>query len=187
MAHASPRSPAGGHPGRAHASRRSRGAAPPSSEQDDRPLALEADRLLGLLTTLLSSTFRQILWRKAAELDLTFSQAQILFHVARNPGCPTGDVARAFSITLPAVTQLVERLEQKGFVARGADPADRRVSTLALTAAGESLVAELQRLQREALEAVLGRMSPPDRDRVIEGLEAFVRAATTPSPEGPEA
>jgi DNA-binding MarR family transcriptional regulator len=151
------------------------------------PLATDADRLLRLLTTLLSSTFRQILWRKAAELDLTFSQAQILFHVARNAGCPTGDVARAFSITLPAATQLVDRLEQKGFVARGADPADRRVSTLALTAAGESLVAELQRLQREALEAVLGRMSPPDRDRVIEGLEAFVRAATTPSPEGPEA
>jgi DNA-binding MarR family transcriptional regulator len=151
----------------------------------ERPRAADADHLLSLLTTLLGSTFRQILWRKAAELDLTFSQAQILFHVARRPACPMGDVARTFAITLPAVTQLVDRLEQKGFVARGADPADRRVSTLALTAAGESLVAELQRLQREALEAVLGRMSPPDRDRVIEGLEAFVRAATAPPPEGP--
>ncbi len=57
--------------------------------------------LIELLTTLLSSTFRQILWKQALELDLTYSQAQVLFHLARNPKSLVTDVARTFDITLP--------------------------------------------------------------------------------------
>ena len=58
--------------------------------------------LVELLTDLLSTTFRQILWKQALELDLNYSQAQVLFHVAKHGGTPMSDVARSFGITLPA-------------------------------------------------------------------------------------
>src|ERR687891_2913446 len=99
----------------------------------------EAQRLLDLLNALGSTTFRQLLWQRASELDLTYAQSQVLFHVADNAGCHMGDVAKAFGVTLPAITHIVDRLEEKGFMTRGASPGDRRVYALALTATGKAL------------------------------------------------
>ena len=137
----------------------------------------EAQRLLDLLNALGSTTFRQLLWQRASELDLTYAQSQVLFHVADHPGCHMGDVAKAFGVTLPAVTHIVDRLEEKQFLQRGDDPVDRRVYVLDLTRAGRALVQELHGLQMRGVEAVLRRMATEDRQRVIRGLEALVDAA----------
>jgi DNA-binding MarR family transcriptional regulator len=147
-------------------------------------ISADAQRLLELLNALLGSTFRQILWRKAAELELTFSQAQVLFYAEQHPGCIMGDVAKAYDVTLSAITQIINRLEQKGFIARRNAPADRRVYRLDLTPEGKVLVRELHTLQIEGLEHVLAQMSPRDRSRVLKGLEAFVKAARSPAGAG---
>ena len=138
----------------------------------------EAQRLLDLLNALGSTTFRQLLWQRASELDLTYAQSQVLFHVADHGGCHMGDVAKAFGVTLPAVTHIVDRLEEKRFLVRADDPADRRVYLLELTRAGRALVQELHGLQMRGIEGVLRRMAADDRQRVIKGLEALVDAAT---------
>ena len=133
--------------------------------------------LVDLLTTLLSSTFRQILWKQALELDLNYSQAQVLFLVAKNPGALMGTVARSFGITLPAVTQVVDRLESKGFLERSENPQDRRQVRLFLTREGEGLARRLEALQVEGLGRVLKRLSAADRKDVIHGIERLVSAA----------
>jgi DNA-binding MarR family transcriptional regulator len=102
----------------------------------------------------------------------------VLFHVADHSGCHMGDVAKAFGVTLPAVTHIIDRLEQKQFVLRTDHPADRRVWVLELTRQGRALVEELRGLQLRGMEAVLKRMSVDDRARVLKGLEALVDAAT---------
>lgn len=137
----------------------------------------EAQRLLDLLNALGSTTFRQLLWQRASELDLTYAQSQVLFHVADHPGCHMGDVAKAFGVTLPAVTHIVDRLEEKQFLERVDDPGDRRVYILELTRTGRALVEELHGLQMRGVEGVLRRMAADDRQRVIKGLEALVDAA----------
>jgi DNA-binding MarR family transcriptional regulator len=139
--------------------------------------AAEAQRLLDLLNALGSTTFRQLLWQRASELDLTYAQSQVLFHVADHTGCHMGDVAKAFGVTLPAVTHIVDRLEEKQFLERADDPGDRRVYILELTRTGRALVEELHGLQMRGVEAVLRRMAADDRQRVIKGLEALVDAA----------
>jgi DNA-binding MarR family transcriptional regulator len=149
-----------------------------SSTRRLRNRSAEAQRLLDLLNALGSTTFRQLLWQRASELDLTYAQSQVLFYVADHPGCPMGEVAKAFGVTLPAVTHIVDRLEQKQFVHRGDDPADRRVYILELTREGKSLVEELHTIRMRAVEGVLVRMSAEDRERVLRGLEALVEAAT---------
>src|SRR5262247_1363154 len=142
-----------------------------------RARAAEAQQLLDLLNALGSTTFRQLLWQRASELDLTYAQSQVLFHVADHAGCHMGDVAKAFGVTLPAVTHIVDRLEQKQFLVRGDDPADRRVYVLELTRQGKALVQELHTMQMKGMEAVLGRMPSEDRQRVLKGLEVLVEAA----------
>lgn len=140
--------------------------------------SLEAQRLLDLLNALGSTTFRQLLWQRASELDLTYAQSQVLFYVGEHAACHMGDVAKAFGVTLPAVTHIIDRLEQKQFVVRGDHPVDRRVYVLELTRQGKALVQELHGMQMRGLEKVLARMSADDRNRAVKGLEALVEAAT---------
>ena len=118
-----------------------------------RARSAEAQRLLDLLNALGSTTFRQLLWQRASELDLTYAQSQVLFHVADHAGCHMGDVAKAFGVTLPAVTHIIDRLEQKQFVLRADHPGDRRVYVLELTRQGRALVEELHGLQMRGVEA----------------------------------
>jgi DNA-binding MarR family transcriptional regulator len=89
-----------------------------------------------------------------------------------------GDVGKAFGVTLPAVTHIVDRLEQKGFVQRGDHPVDRRVYVLEVTPAGRALVDDLHALQLRGVEPVLARLAARDRERVIKGLETLVDAAS---------
>lgn len=140
-------------------------------------LAEDSRHLVELLTTLLSSTFRQILWKQALELDLNYSQAQVLFYVARHPGALMSEAARSFGITLSAVTQVVDRLEAKGFLQRTEAPRDRRQVRLFLTREGERLARELEELQVKGLARVLARLTPADRKDVIRGIEQLVSAA----------
>jgi DNA-binding MarR family transcriptional regulator len=137
----------------------------------------EAHQMLELLNSLGGSIFRQLLWQKSSDLDLTYAQSQVLFRLAEHPGSHMGDVAKAFGVTLPAVTHIVDRLEEKGLVIRGDHPADRRVYVLDLTSAGKALVEELEAIRLRGMERVLARMSAEDRRRVLTGLEALVDAA----------
>ncbi len=142
-----------------------------------RSMTGEAHQMLELLNSLGGSIFRQLLWQKASDLDLTYAQSQVLFRLAEHPGSHMGDVAKAFGVTLPAVTHIVDRLEEKGLVTRGDHPADRRVYVLDLTRAGKGLVEELEAIRLRGMERVLARMSADDRRRVLIGLEALVDAA----------
>src|SRR5919197_5442444 len=137
----------------------------------------QAEQLLDLLNALGNTIFRQFLWQRAAELDLTYAQGQVLFHVASHPGCRMGDVGKAFGVTLPAVTHLVDRLEQKGFITRAGDPADRRAYVLEVTRAGSALVDELNAMRLRGLESVLARMAADDRTCVARRLDALVEAS----------
>jgi len=142
-----------------------------------RSTTTDARQTLELLNSLGGTIFRQLLWQKASDLDLTYAQSQVLFRLAEHPGSHMGDVAKAFGVTLPAVTHIVDRLEEKGLVTRGDYPADRRVYVLDLTRAGKTLVAELEAIRLRGMERVLARMSAADRRQVLTGLEALVDAA----------
>jgi DNA-binding MarR family transcriptional regulator len=137
----------------------------------------DARRLLELLQGMASSAFRPILWKRALELELTYAQAQVLFYVQRHPGCPLTAVARAYAVTLPAISQVVDRLAEKRFLVRQEDPRDRRATRLRLTREGDSLARELEQAQVGGLAALLARLSADERRKLLAGLDALVSAA----------
>src|SRR5438132_14352133 len=87
----------------------------------------EAHQMLELLNSLGGSIFRQLLWQKASDLDLTYAPSQVLFRPAEHPGSHMGNVATALGEPLPAGTNIVDPLEEKGLVPGGDDPADLRL------------------------------------------------------------
>ncbi len=72
---------------------------------------------------------------------------------------PLSQLADRLSCVKSNITQLIDRLEADGFVARRPDPRDRRARLAALTAAGRKAVKEGTRVFDAAERDVLGRLS----------------------------
>ena len=82
---------------------------------------------------------------------------------------PLGQLADRLACVKSNITQLVDRLEADGFVARKDDPGDRRTRLAVLTAAGRKACSEGTRLQQETERALLTPLSH-DEARQLAGL-----------------
>jgi DNA-binding MarR family transcriptional regulator len=71
-------------------------------------------------------------------------------------------LAAANSVSQPAMTQLVGRLERDGLVIRLIDPDDARATLVDITDAGRALRAELHESQNDRLAELLDTLSPKD-------------------------
>jgi DNA-binding MarR family transcriptional regulator len=96
----------------------------------------QVERLIGRLfgaVDVLQSHFEQC----ASQLDLTPQQARLLIN-SGSP-CSQRDLAQQFSCDASNIVGIVDRLEQRGLVARQPSTHDRRVKQVVLTADGEAL------------------------------------------------
>ncbi len=72
---------------------------------------------------------------------------------------PLGQLAARLSCVKSNITQLVDRLETDGFVARAHDPNDRRSRLAVLTPAGRKACDEGTRVQEETERELFGALS----------------------------
>jgi DNA-binding MarR family transcriptional regulator len=107
----------------------------PAPADDYLALVLGAD--LQLLA--LADRLRQHWAAHAAALGLTSAQVKVLLRLAPGEPTPMRRLAHQLDYDASNLTTLVDRLAGRGAVERQADPADRRVKALLLTAEGERL------------------------------------------------
>ena len=74
-------------------------------------------------------------------------------------------------VTQPAITLLVNRLQERGWVLRAEDPADRRAVLVGLTPAGEDALAQLRSEYRALLHDEMAELD----DHQIETLASAVQ------------
>jgi MarR family multiple antibiotic resistance transcriptional regulator len=79
--------------------------------------------------------------RLRGEHGLTMGQFEFLRVIGGRDDCRVNDLAQDIAITVGATSKAVDRLEAAGWVSRRPNPANRRSSLLALTAAGRRLLA----------------------------------------------
>jgi DNA-binding MarR family transcriptional regulator len=83
------------------------------------------------------------------------------------------------SVTQPAMTQLIGKLEDAGIVRRDADPADGRVVQVSITGAGMAVTATRRAERAERLAAPLAQLSPEHRQLLAAALPALNELADT--------
>jgi DNA-binding MarR family transcriptional regulator len=106
--------------------------------------------------------------------EVTASQLSALQSVAKHGELSLGELAAIERIAPPSMTRIAARLEEGGLLERRADAADRRVARVAISPAGQALLAE-NRTRRDAfLAARLQDFTAEERavlDRAIPLLE----------------
>jgi DNA-binding MarR family transcriptional regulator len=77
--------------------------------------------------------------RMAVQLGVTGPQRLVVRLVGRRPGISAGELADLLRVHPSTLTGVLRRLEERTFIARKADPEDRRRAVLNLTAAGKAI------------------------------------------------
>ena len=110
-------------------------------------------------------------------IDVTMSQAQLLYVVSTRPNVSMSVIAAQLHIRPPAVSGLVDRLVDHGYLQRREDPNDRRQQLVTATPAGLEVVDKLRELDDSYVRGLLSGLSSDELDCVGRGLQALAREA----------
>ncbi len=105
----------------------------------------------------------------AEDLDDSWTSVAALVHLSKYPHDTIDALRKPLALSHPGCVRLVDRLEERGLVARG-DGQDRRTRSLRPTAAGRAAARKVLRRRRLALERVLATLSAGERKRLGELL-----------------
>jgi DNA-binding MarR family transcriptional regulator len=108
-------------------------------------------------------------------LDLSPAQYSTLVAIGDNPGRNQSEIAGALGIQRPNFVAMMDELERRGLAERTRSGADRRSNAVALTPAGQELLAKArveQAAQEAAIDALLGSDT---RAALVETLRRLAR------------
>ena len=95
-----------------------------------------------------------------SDAGITLPQVLLLSHVVRQGTASPSELAEAMHASLPAVSQMIDRLVHQGLLARAEDPVDRRRKLLTTTAGARSVMRKLGAARSTEYEFGLGSVSP---------------------------
>ncbi|GLV75722.1 MarR family winged helix-turn-helix transcriptional regulator [Streptomyces hygroscopicus] len=121
----------------------------------------------------------QAIRRDAAGLPVTTAQGAVLSLLGGGP-MSVGELARAEGVQPPSMTQLVNRMEAAGWVARSG-PA-RKGSTVRITALGRRIAADVCKSRNELLDERMAELTAEDREALLAVLPVFDKMFGPPVP-----
>ena len=166
----------------ARASRKSRkgveaekAAAPTVARESEKPAHLEIRiwlRLLGCANRIESVLQRRIV----GEFGISLARFDLLAQLERAGGMLTmTDASRRMMVTNGAITGLVDRLAQEGFVAREPHPTDRRTIQVRLTEEGRGRFLAMAREHEGWTASLLAGLKVQEKEQLLSSLGALKR------------
>jgi DNA-binding MarR family transcriptional regulator len=107
-------------------------------------------------------------------LDVTPAQVKVLLQLSRKGQMSVGEIADGLFVSMPAASEIVDRLVETGHVVRAPDPADRRRVIVSATAESRQAIDRLQDLRRTQVRKALLRLTPEERAVAPRALEALI-------------
>jgi DNA-binding MarR family transcriptional regulator len=116
--------------------------------------------------------------------DMPRAGARVIGRIAR-AGVTVQDVGNTYGVSRQAASQLVDSLVLSGYVAREADPTDRRRMNVTLTERGAAAAEEIRRAIEEVDAALQDLVQADDMQsaRRVLGVLAAIRYGEDPAPE----
>ncbi len=119
---------------------------------------------------------------RLVRLGVSMAQFHIMVTLQRNGVMPMSRLADLLGASQSNASGLIDRLEERGYVARTRVPEDRRVVLVQVTEAGSRLIEETDALSDELMRDVLGQLDRaelPVIARATSAMRAALEATTT--------
>ncbi len=117
-----------------------------------------------------------IFLQEAEGHGLTPVQYAAMQTVSDTPGVDQRTLARTIGFDTSTIGGVIDRLEARGLMQRGASPDDRRVRLLSLSDAGRALLAEVFPAMMRAQERMLEPLPKRERSEFMRMLRKLVTA-----------
>jgi len=108
-----------------------------------------------------------------AGIGLPASHFPILAGLDRLGNLSVGEIAEAVGMSQPGITRMLDKLQADGLVKSTTASDDRRVRTIALTAAGEKLVASSKRTVWPLIESAVAEACAGKAESLLPALAAL--------------
>ncbi len=129
------------------------------------------DSQIGFILRLAQVTVFKDLLTALKPLDLRLADFSALLIIEANPGLKQQALGEALRIQRPNLVAIIDQLEERGLVKRGAAPGDRRSYALALTPAGVVLLAEAKAAHARHEALVAAAVGSKDADALLGALQ----------------
>ncbi len=115
------------------------------------------EALLGAHTTLMRRFMADDMW-----CEVSLHEYDVLYTLSKCPKAQRlGELGRHLMLSQPGLSRLVERLVERGLLARQPDPADARATLLSLTEEGSAVQRRVGRAHaRSVADAMAARLTP---------------------------
>lgn len=105
----------------------------------------------------------------------SLTEARVLYELAHRDGLTATDLGRDLGLDPGYLSRLLKKFEERGLVERAATEADARRSSIALTPAGRTAFAPLDRDSHGQVAALLDRLAASDQDRLVKAMRTVRR------------
>lgn len=129
------------------------------------------ERYFGWLTSDISRMMRTEFDRRARHMGVTRTQWLALTRLHRRAGANQSELADMMEIEKATAGRIIDRLEDRGWVERRADPGDRRVNRMFLTREGQRLHAMLAPIAEATVADALAPLAVGERKHLVGLLE----------------
>lgn len=129
----------------------------------------ESREAVGSLVGLARKAMAEEFERELEPLGLNVAQALVILFLADGRASTSAQMCRLLSHDAGAMTRIVDRLEELGFVRRVRTEHDRRAAQLELTKEGKSAYAHVTRVQVDVLNKMLRGFTKAEA-RTLESL-----------------
>jgi DNA-binding MarR family transcriptional regulator/GNAT superfamily N-acetyltransferase len=110
-----------------------------------------------------------------AWLDSPFSltEARVLYEIRERKRTTASDIGRDLDLDPGYLSRILRRFHRSGLIRKDASPEDGRQTLLSITPRGRKAFDPLERRTERQVGAVLGRLTRPQRDRLVSAMRAI--------------
>lgn len=113
-----------------------------------------------------------------AQLGLTPGQVFMLHFIRQDTQCTVSKLAEKMEVAPSAITVMLDRLENHGFVSRNRDKVDRRVVIVELTDAGERKLNHVLDVRKQIIERCFAQVDSDELAIFMRTLETLSSVAS---------
>ena len=138
-------------------------------------MSSEDERHIGFLISDVARLMRTAFDRRVRRLGLTRSQWLVINRLHRHPGVTQSELAEMLEVEKATAGRMVDRMENKGWVARRPDASDRRVNRLHLTEEADLIQLQLAQIADRTVDDALALLSAYEREQFSEWMRRVKR------------
>lgn len=105
---------------------------------------------------------------------ISMSQFSAMIRLDHCTQCGVSEMAEHLGITSAAVSQLLEKLVQQGYIVRSEGLHDRRLKAIALTDSGRELLRDTIREREKWVAELENRLTPAEREQITAALNILI-------------